>query len=93
MGLLKHEVFGPILHVIRFAGDEWDAVIQQINSAQYGLTLGVHTRIESRAYDFARRVRAGNIYINRAMIGSTVGSQPFGGQGLSGRRRLEGLTI
>lgn len=84
MSLLKQEIFGPILHVIRFSPDCWDDVVAQINNADYGLTLGVHTRIESRAHSLARRVRAGNVYINREMIRSTVGSQPFGGLGISG---------
>lgn len=81
---LKEEVFGPILHVIRFKGDAWDDIVEQINSTHYGLTLGIHSRIESRAHDLARRVRVGNVYVNRDIIGARVGSQPFGGQGLSG---------
>ncbi len=81
---LKHEVFGPALHVIRYRAGELDAVIAQIRECGYGLTFGVHTRIESTWQRLAREIPAGNIYINRNMIGATVGVQPFGGQGLSG---------
>jgi len=81
---LKGEVFGPVLHIIRFTADSLDAVINQINETGYGLTLGIHTRIESRANAIAKKINVGNVYINRNMIGATVGVQPFGGQGLSG---------
>jgi RHH-type proline utilization regulon transcriptional repressor/proline dehydrogenase/delta 1-pyrroline-5-carboxylate dehydrogenase len=81
---LPEEVFGPILHVIRYAGDELDAVIDAINATQYGLTLGIHTRIEARAQYIRQRVRVGNIYFNRNITGAVVGTQPFGGEGLSG---------
>ena len=81
---LKREVFGPILHVVRYAGDKLDKVCDAINATGYGLTLGIHSRIEATA-DFAReRVRVGNIYVNRNQIGAVVGVQPFGGEGLSG---------
>jgi RHH-type proline utilization regulon transcriptional repressor/proline dehydrogenase/delta 1-pyrroline-5-carboxylate dehydrogenase len=81
---LKREVFGPILHVVRYAGDRLDQVCDAINATGYGLTLGVHSRIEATA-EFARaRVRVGNIYVNRNQIGAVVGVQPFGGEGLSG---------
>ncbi|HEX4295281.1 MAG TPA: bifunctional proline dehydrogenase/L-glutamate gamma-semialdehyde dehydrogenase PutA [Rhizomicrobium sp.] len=81
---LKREVFGPILHVVRYAGDKLDKVCEAINATGYGLTLGIHSRIEATA-DFAReRVRVGNIYVNRNQIGAVVGVQPFGGEGLSG---------
>jgi RHH-type proline utilization regulon transcriptional repressor/proline dehydrogenase/delta 1-pyrroline-5-carboxylate dehydrogenase len=84
MGVLKHEVFGPILHVVRFAGDRLDTVCEAINASQYGLTLGLHSRIDETA-DFVReRVRVGNFYVNRNQIGAVVGAQPFGGEGLSG---------
>ena len=81
---LQKEVFGPVLHVVRFRGDRLDDVIDQINATGYGLTLGVHTRIDATAEEISGRVRAGNIYINRNMIGAIVGVQPFGGEGLSG---------
>jgi RHH-type proline utilization regulon transcriptional repressor/proline dehydrogenase/delta 1-pyrroline-5-carboxylate dehydrogenase len=84
MGILKHEVFGPILHVVRFAGDRLDAVCDAINATSYGLTLGLHSRIDATA-DFVRdRVRVGNFYVNRNQIGAVVEAQPFGGEGLSG---------
>ncbi len=81
---LESEHFGPILHVARFAAGQIDALLDQINEAGFGLTLGVHSRIESRWRQIATRARVGNIYINRAMTGAVVGSQPFGGEGLSG---------
>lgn len=80
---LKEEVFGPVLHVVRWSG-EVDAVVDQINALGYGLTLGVQTRIDSRALRIAERARVGNVYVNRNMIGAVVGAQPFGGEGLSG---------
>ncbi len=84
MSQLSEEVFGPILHFISYRGSHLDQVIETINASGYGLTLGIHSRIRRRARDIARRVRAGNVYINRNMIGAVVGVQPFGGQGLSG---------
>ena len=81
---LDAEHFGPILHVIRYDIQQLDNVIASINNTGYGLTLGIHTRIQSRAEYIAEHVNAGNIYINRNMIGATVGVQPFGGMGLSG---------
>jgi len=80
---LKEELFGPVLHVVRWSGDV-DAVVDQINALGYGLTLGVHTRIDERALRVAARARVGNVYVNRNMIGAVVGVQPFGGAGLSG---------
>jgi RHH-type proline utilization regulon transcriptional repressor/proline dehydrogenase/delta 1-pyrroline-5-carboxylate dehydrogenase len=80
---LKEEIFGPVLHVVRWRGDA-DAVIDEINALGYGLTLGVQTRIDSRALRLAERARVGNVYVNRNMIGAVVGVQPFGGEGLSG---------
>jgi len=80
---LKDEVFGPVLHIVRWSGDV-DAVVDQINALGYGLTLGVQTRIDSRALRIADRARVGNVYVNRNMIGAVVGVQPFGGEGLSG---------
>ncbi|MEX1993281.1 MAG: bifunctional proline dehydrogenase/L-glutamate gamma-semialdehyde dehydrogenase PutA [Steroidobacteraceae bacterium] len=81
---LEREVFGPILHIVRFAGTRLDEVVDQVNATGYGLTLGVHTRIDSVARRVALRARAGNVYVNRNMIGAVVGVQPFGGCGLSG---------
>ena len=81
---LNKEVFGPCVHVIRFHGDEIEAVIEQINATGFGLTMGIHSRLEFRAQALSRASRAGNVYINRNMIGAIVGVQPFGGRGLSG---------
>lgn len=82
--LLKGEIFGPILHVIRYHSRDIDRVIAEINATGYGLTLGVHSRIDAFADKITREIRAGNAYVNRAMIGAVVGTQPFGGRGLSG---------
>ncbi len=84
LSLLKGEVFGPILHVIRYAAKELDNVLDSIRQTGYGLTLGIHSRIQSKIRDIAERMPVGNIYVNRNMIGATVGVQPFGGEGLSG---------
>jgi RHH-type transcriptional regulator, proline utilization regulon repressor / proline dehydrogenase / delta 1-pyrroline-5-carboxylate dehydrogenase len=80
---VKEEIFGPVLQVLRWRG-EVDALVDQINALGYGLTLGVQTRIDSRALRIAERAKVGNIYVNRNMIGAVVGVQPFGGEGLSG---------
>ena len=80
---LKTEIFGPVLHVVRWGGDV-NEVVRQINALGYGLTLGVQTRIDSRAQRVADLARIGNVYVNRNMIGAVVGVQPFGGEGLSG---------
>lgn len=80
---VKTEIFGPVLQVVRWGGDPM-AVIQQINALGYGLTLGIQTRIDSRAQALATAARVGNVYVNRNMIGAVVGVQPFGGEGLSG---------
>ena len=84
ISVLKKEVFGPCVHVVRFKGSDIENVIDEINGTGFGLTMGIHTRIEQRAFDLAKLSRAGNIYINRNMIGAIVGVQPFGGRGLSG---------
>ncbi|MEQ5820871.1 bifunctional proline dehydrogenase/L-glutamate gamma-semialdehyde dehydrogenase PutA [Halomonas sp. SCS19] len=81
---LEREQFGPVLHVVRWKSNELDKVIASINARGYGLTFGVHSRNESFADEIARKVRVGNVYINRNIIGAVVGVQPFGGQGLSG---------
>ncbi len=78
------EVFGPIVHVLRYRARDLDAVVAAVNSLGYGLTLGIHTRIDGLAQRIARALRVGNVYINRNMIGAVVGVQPFGGMGLSG---------
>ncbi|TAG28184.1 MAG: L-glutamate gamma-semialdehyde dehydrogenase [Burkholderiales bacterium] len=80
---LKQEVFAPVLHVYRYSGDT-HTVINHINTMGYGLTLGIQTRIDSRAQQLAAASHIGNVYINRNMIGAVVGVQPFGGEGLSG---------
>src|SRR5258706_10291111 len=78
------ERFGPVLHVVRFALDDLDRVIDEINAMGFGLTMGVHTRVDSRAERIRARSAVGNLYVNRNMIGAVVGVQPFGGEGLSG---------
>ncbi|GAB2519387.1 bifunctional proline dehydrogenase/L-glutamate gamma-semialdehyde dehydrogenase PutA [Microbulbifer agarilyticus] len=82
--LLKREVFGPFLHVVRFKAEELEDVIHRINATGYGLTFGLHSRIEGRAGAIFKRVDAGNCYVNRDMVGAVVGVNPFGGMGLSG---------
>ncbi len=84
LGSIEHEVFGPVLHVVRFAQNQMDQLIEMINEKGYGLTFGIHSRIQSMHENFSNTIHAGNVYINRSMIGATVGSQPFGGLGLSG---------
>ncbi len=81
---MTREIFGPVLHVATFAASELDQVIADINATGYGLTFGLHTRIDDRVQTIVDRVEAGNIYVNRNQIGAVVGSQPFGGEGLSG---------
>jgi len=81
---LEKEVFGPVLHVLRFRSKDLEATIDAVNATGYGLTMGLHSRIDSRARRLVERSGAGNIYINRNMIGAVVGVQPFGGRGLSG---------
>ena len=81
---LQREVFGPVLHVLRYRREGLAALIDQINATGYGLTAGVHTRIDETIAQVAARVQAGNLYVNRNMVGAVVGVQPFGGEGLSG---------
>ena len=81
---LEREVFGPVIHIIRFEGRELDQVIADINSSGYGLTQGLHSRLEETATKVYSTIKAGNIYINRNTVGAVVGVQPFGGEGLSG---------
>ncbi|MGJ7510416.1 bifunctional proline dehydrogenase/L-glutamate gamma-semialdehyde dehydrogenase PutA [Variovorax sp. GT1P44] len=80
---VKTEIFGPVLHIVRWSGEP-QAVIDRINELGFGLTLGIQTRIDSRALAMAARAHVGNIYVNRNIIGAVVGVQPFGGEGLSG---------
>jgi len=84
LGALEREVFGPIVHLVRYRARDLDSVVGAINQLGYGLTLGIHTRIDGLAQRVARSLRVGNVYINRNMIGAVVGVQPFGGMGLSG---------
>lgn len=84
INLLEQEVFGPVMHVVRYSAGHLDKVCAAINATGFGLTLGIHTRIESTAQFIRARVRVGNIYLNRNQIGAVVGVQPFGGEGLSG---------
>jgi RHH-type proline utilization regulon transcriptional repressor/proline dehydrogenase/delta 1-pyrroline-5-carboxylate dehydrogenase len=81
---LEKEVFGPILHIVRYDPDNLDALAAQLAGRGYALTLGIHSRIEGFAEDIRRAVPAGNVYVNRSIIGAVVGVQPFGGEGLSG---------
>ncbi|MEL6748255.1 MAG: L-glutamate gamma-semialdehyde dehydrogenase, partial [Pseudomonadota bacterium] len=84
MADVKEEIFGPVLHIARYAARDLDQVIESINASGYGLTFGLHTRIDGRVAHVTDRVEAGNLYVNRNQIGAIVGSQPFGGEGLSG---------
>ncbi|MDH3692056.1 MAG: aldehyde dehydrogenase family protein, partial [Gammaproteobacteria bacterium] len=81
---LEREVFGPILHIVRYTGGQLDDVINSINHTGYGLTLGIHSRIDQTIDHIQSRAKVGNVYVNRNQIGAVVGVQPFGGEGLSG---------
>jgi RHH-type proline utilization regulon transcriptional repressor/proline dehydrogenase/delta 1-pyrroline-5-carboxylate dehydrogenase len=81
---LANENFGPVLHVARFKAEELEQVVADINACQFGLTLGLHSRIDATRRLVEARARVGNFYVNRNQIGAVVGSQPFGGEGLSG---------
>src|SRR6516225_5973259 len=81
---LREEVFGPILHVVRWRAEELDALLEEIAANGYGLTLGIHSRIDATVEQVVARLGHGNVYVNRSMIGAVVGTQPFGGVGLSG---------
>jgi RHH-type transcriptional regulator, proline utilization regulon repressor / proline dehydrogenase / delta 1-pyrroline-5-carboxylate dehydrogenase len=81
---LEEEIFGPVLHVATFEAKDVDKVVQVINDKGYGLTFGLHTRINSRVEQVANKIAVGSLYVNRNQIGAVVGSQPFGGEGLSG---------
>jgi RHH-type transcriptional regulator, proline utilization regulon repressor / proline dehydrogenase / delta 1-pyrroline-5-carboxylate dehydrogenase len=82
--LLDHEVFGPILHVVRWSADRLDQLLDEIDAIGYGLTLGIHSRIDENIRRILGRLRIGNNYVNRSIIGAVVGVQPFGGERLSG---------
>jgi RHH-type proline utilization regulon transcriptional repressor/proline dehydrogenase/delta 1-pyrroline-5-carboxylate dehydrogenase len=84
LAAVDREVFGPVLHIVRYRAADLDALIDTLNRMGYGLTLGIHTRIDSSAQAIADKVQIGNVYVNRNMIGAVVGVQPFGGCGLSG---------
>ncbi len=84
IGELQREVFGPVLHLVRYARKDLDQLLDQINATGYGLTQGVHTRIDETIARVVDRAHAGNVYVNRNMVGAVVGVQPFGGEGLSG---------
>jgi RHH-type proline utilization regulon transcriptional repressor/proline dehydrogenase/delta 1-pyrroline-5-carboxylate dehydrogenase len=84
ISVLKREVFGPCVHIVRFKGDDLEKTVEKINDTGFGLTMGIHTRIDARAMELVKLSRAGNVYVNRNMIGAIVGVQPFGGRGLSG---------
>ncbi|OUS08353.1 bifunctional proline dehydrogenase/L-glutamate gamma-semialdehyde dehydrogenase [Rhodobacterales bacterium 52_120_T64] len=84
IGDLGEEVFGPVLHIATFAAGDIDQVIADINASGFGLTFGVHSRIDDRVQGFIDKLNVGNIYVNRNQVGAVVGSQPFGGEGLSG---------
>ena len=81
---LREEVFGPILHVVRWRADELDTLLDEIAGNGTGLTLGIHSRIDARIAHIAARMSNGNVYVNRSMIGAVVGTQPFGGTAMSG---------
>ena len=81
---MKKEIFGPVLHIATFKSSGIDQIIEDINGCGYGLTFGLHTRIDGRVEQLTRKLKVGNIYVNRNQIGAVVGSQPFGGEGLSG---------
>jgi len=81
---LTEEVFGPVLHVVRYRASELGTVTAQIARSGYGLTLGIHSRIDETVDEIVTKLAVGNVYVNRNMIGAVVGVQPFGGHGLSG---------
>jgi RHH-type proline utilization regulon transcriptional repressor/proline dehydrogenase/delta 1-pyrroline-5-carboxylate dehydrogenase len=81
---LREEVFGPVLHVVRYRAEQLDRLLGDIAASEYGLTLGIQSRIDSTVRHIVERLSTGNIYVNRNIIGAVVGTQPFGGSGLSG---------
>lgn len=83
-GQLREEIFGPVLHVVRWKAGELESLVERIGASGYGLTMGLHSRLDSALETVRARARVGNLYVNRSMIGAVVGVQPFGGEGLSG---------
>lgn len=81
---MEEEIFGPVLHVATFEAKEIDKVVDDVNARGYGLTFGIHSRVDNRVEQISSRIKVGNTYVNRNQIGAIVGSQPFGGEGLSG---------
>jgi len=81
---LTREIFGPVVHVVTWRADALDALLDSVNAFGYGLTLGIHSRVDATIDRILSRIRVGNVYVNRNMIGAVVGMQPFGGEGLSG---------
>lgn len=84
INVLEREVFGPVVHVVRYKARDIDKILDQINASGYGLTLGIHSRIDTTVREISQKLRVGNCYVNRNQIGAVVGVQPFGGQGKSG---------
>jgi RHH-type proline utilization regulon transcriptional repressor/proline dehydrogenase/delta 1-pyrroline-5-carboxylate dehydrogenase len=84
LDLLQEEAFGPILHIARFRSNQFDDVLKAVGETGYGLTFGIHSRLDGRKQSLAEKAPAGNVYINRNMVGAVVGVQPFGGRGMSG---------
>jgi RHH-type proline utilization regulon transcriptional repressor/proline dehydrogenase/delta 1-pyrroline-5-carboxylate dehydrogenase len=84
LALLEREVFGPMLHIIRYSADRLDDVLDAVRNTGYGLTLGIHSRIDSTVRRIHAALPVGNVYVNRSMVGAVVGVQPFGGERLSG---------
>ena len=84
LSVLQREWFGPILHILPYKARDLEALVDAVNATGFGLTFGIHSRIDSTVKRVAARVSAGNVYVNRNMIGAVVGTQPFGGCGLSG---------
>jgi len=84
LSVLDREWFGPVMHLVTYRSRDLESLVDAINATGYGLTFGIHSRIDSTVRRVASRVSAGNVYVNRNMIGAVVGTQPFGGSGLSG---------
>ncbi len=90
---LEREVFGPVLHVITYKHGEVQQLLERINAKGYGLTMGLHTRIDETINTVVQHAEVGNLYINRNIVGAVVGVQPFGGEGLSGTVPKAGTTL
>ncbi len=89
---MHREIFGPVLHIATFKSQDVDRILADVNASGYGLTFGLHTRIDDRVEHVTTSLNVGNIYVNRNQIGAIVGSQPFGGEGLSGTGPKAGGT-